>query len=82
MRNAVLKNSSDLKIKVRNEIKPIYASIDRTNKQREIHKKLVEELKMRKSEGEQNIVIRNNKIVKIFQKENAAQRTTWANLFN
>ena len=81
MRNAVLKKSSDLKIKVRNEIKPIYASIDRTNKQREIHKKLVEELKKRKSEGEQNIVIRNNKIVKIFQKENAAQRTTWANLF-
>ena len=55
------KASGQLKIRYRNEIRPIYMSIDRTPSQREQHKKLVEELKSRKSNGESNIVIRNEK---------------------
>ena len=80
-RTKFLKSSGDLKIKRGNVIKPVYMSIDRTQKQREAHKILVEQLKSRRASGEQNLVIRGDKIVKVFQKEAAAQRTTWASLF-
>ena len=81
IRNTFLKKSGDLKIKSNNQIKPVYMSIDRTHKQREAHKKLVQELRDRRDAGEENIVIRGEKIVKNFPKEPAAQRTTWASLF-
>ena len=77
----VQKASGQLKIRYRNEIRPIYMSIDRTPSQREQHKKLVEELKSRKSNGESNIVIRIEKIVPNFPRQNEGQRTTWASLF-
>ena len=64
-----------------NQIIPIYISIDRTQKQRESHKQLVDELRRRKSQDEENIIIRNEKIVQYFQKETATERTTWSSLF-
>ena len=81
IRNKVLKSSADLKIKCGNAINPVYMSIDRTQKQREAHKILVEQLKRRRATGEQNLAIRGDKIVKVFQRDTAAQRTTWASLF-
>ena len=80
-REKFLKSSGDLKIKCGNAIKPVYMSIDRTQKQREAHKILVEQLKRRRATGEQNLAIRGDKIVKVFQRDTAAQRTTWASLF-
>ena len=76
-----LKKSGDLKIKHGNEIIPVYASIDRTEKQHEKHKKLVTELKARKEAGEQNLVIRGEKIIENFQKDTSAQKVTWISLF-
>ena len=76
-----LKNSGDLKIKCGNEIKPIYASTDKTEKQRAEHRKLVEKLKERKENGETNIGIRDGNIVQIFRKDTAARQTSWASLF-
>ena len=76
-----LKNSGDLKINYQNEIKTIYASIDRTEKQRNEHRKLVEMLKQRKQNGETNIGIRDGSIVQIFRREAAARTVTWASLF-
>ena len=81
IKNNMLKKSGKLSIKYQSELKPIYTSIDRTQKQREAHKKLVLELKSRKSRGEEDIVIRNNKIVQHFRRESAAERITWASLF-
>ena len=76
-----LKKSGDLKIKHGNEIIPVYASINRTEKQHEKHKKLVTELKARKEAGEQNLVIRGEKIIENFQKYTSAQKATWTSLF-
>ena len=80
-RSRILGSSSKLNIKHDNEVRPIYVSIDRTPKQREEHKKLVEELKGRKRNGETDLVIRNNKIVKNFQANPEVQRITWSSLF-
>ena len=80
IKSKYLRTSFDLKIKHCNEIKKIYASIDRTEKQREKHRKLVSELKKRKEEGEENIVIRDGKIIQSFPKDKVAQRVTWASL--
>ena len=80
-RNYVLRTSGKLSIKHQNEVKNIYVSIDRTQRQREAHKRLVDELKSRKLNGEENLVIRNNKIVQNFRKETAAEKVTFASLF-
>ena len=77
----VLKQTADLKIKWNNEIRPIFASIDRTEKQRKEHNELVKSLKDRKEAGEKNLGIRDNKIVTIFRKENVVQKATFADLF-
>ena len=61
----VLSHCKDLKLKVNNENIPIYYSSDRTVKEREERRKLVEEMKRRKSNGENQIGIRNGKIVTI-----------------
>ena len=45
------------------QCKNVYISPDRTKLEREKHHKLVTELKRRRSNGEQNLVIRNNAIV-------------------
>ena len=80
MKNDYLKKGGSLKIQYRNEIRNVYMSIDRTMKQREVHKKLVKELKERRENGEENIAIRNEKIVTNFQKQNVAQKVTWASI--
>ena len=43
----------------------IYINPDRTKKEQEIYRKLLSELKERRSKGEENIAIRNGKIVEI-----------------
>ena len=77
----MLKQTGDLKLRWNNEIRRIYASIDRTEKQRKEHSRLVKELKDRKEAGEVNIGIRDEKIVQIFRNGNAAPRVTFADLF-
>ena len=49
----------------RTEWRNVYIAPDRTQKEREVHKKLREELKRRKQEGEEDIIIRKGKIIKI-----------------
>ena len=80
-KNKYLKKSAHLKVKENHEDIPVYVSIDRTMKQRAAHRKLVDELKNRRREREENLVIRNNKIVTNFQREHVAQRTSWSSLF-
>ena len=81
IKNKFLKSSGNLKIKTNNEIKPIYISIDRTQNQRAKHRQLVNEMKKRREDGEENLVIRGEKIVQNFQKEEGAKKITWASLF-
>lgn len=50
---------------ITNTIITIYTSIDRTKQEQIIHKKLVDEKKLRTNNGEKNLYIRNNKIVTI-----------------
>ena len=54
-----------------NEILQISIEPDRTIKEQREHAKLVKELKARRKQGEENIFIRNNKIIKTwpFQKD-------------
>ena len=81
IKNNMLKKTSKMNIKHDNEVRPIYVAIDRTEKQREEHRKLVSELRERKSRGENDLIIRNNKIVKNFQDASGANRVTWNSLF-
>jgi len=82
IKNKFLKKSGGLSVKHQNEVRKIYASIDRTEKQRQIHKNLVQQLKERRLKGEENLVIRGEKIVKNFRMESAAERITWSSLFS
>ena len=51
--------------------KHIYVSPDKTKQQRDIEKKLREELKARKKAGEENLIIRGEKIIKKSEKTHA-----------
>ena len=62
LRNNILK-LRNIYCKSGNETKQIFIAPDRTLQERENHKKLVAELKERKSKGEIDIMIRNGKIV-------------------
>ena len=62
LRNNILK-LRNIYCKSGNETKQIFIAPDRTLQERENHKKLVAELKERKSKGEKDIMIRNGKIV-------------------
>ena len=64
IRNNILK-LRNIYCKNGNEVKQIFVAPDRTLQEREIHKKLVTELKERKSNGENDIMIRNGKIVSV-----------------
>ena len=75
----VLRAGKDLKIKnSEGELQRAYISLDRTPKQRETDKKLREEIKARKANGEKDLVIRNEKIVPF---RPGAQKS-WASLFD
>ena len=79
LRMKVLKKSRDMELKTEDgEIIKLSVSTDKTPKQRETERKLREEIAQRKAQGEQNLVIRNEKIVPFRQ---SAQRT-WAMLFH
>ena len=62
-----------------NEVIEITASHDRTPKQRETFKKLQSELLKQKQEtGDNNLVIRNGKIMKDFVHEPRRTKASWA----
>ena len=61
-RNEALKLRNLLHKDTKGEHK-IYITPDRTKREQAEHKKLVEQLKLRKAKGEENLVIRNGKIV-------------------
>ena len=56
----------------------IYITTDKTKKEREEEQKLRQLLKDRRANGEENIIIRNGKIVKREARQNAHPR--WADL--
>ena len=80
-RNKILSNSRDLFLTENRNRTPVFVSIDRTPKQRAEHKKLVTELKSRKENGDENIGIRNGRIIENFQKSTTSTRIRWADLF-
>ena len=61
MRNMILSYSG--KLRKFDKYKKVYIAPDRTKFERQKHQKLVEELKRRRSNGEQNLVIRNGSII-------------------
>ena len=72
-----------LTVKSNNEIINIPAAHDKTQKQREEHKKLSEELKRRRElngNDDSDLVIRNNRIVSSFQEAPNGTKTTWGNI--
>ena len=81
IKKTMLSQGRELSIKRNNEEIRIYSSIDRTQKQREQHKLLVETLKIRKENGEDNLAIKNGRIVENFQKIGGPARVRWADLF-
>ena len=62
---------------------PIYWGMDLTIKERDERRKLVEEMKIRKSNGENDIAIRNGRIVTILKRfpRGAQQKPCWADIF-
>ena len=75
----VMSYCKDLKLVVNKESRSIFYSMDLTIKEREERKKLVEELKKRKENGQKNVTIRNGKIVNVIGSR--PQRISWASLF-
>ena len=61
----VLRSSKLLKNSTEREINKVIIGRDLTLRQREMNKKLSEDLKRRRNEGEKDIIIRNGKIIKI-----------------
>jgi len=61
VRDTILYQSG--KLRKHDQFKNVYIIPDRTKFEREKHQKLVAELKQRRSNGEQNLVIRNGSIV-------------------
>ena len=77
----VLSGSGKLKLKHNNVSRDVFVSIDRTPKQREEHRKLVDELKQKKSaDSNDNYVIRNGRIVKNFREANQTPRVKWSDI--
>ena len=58
----------------------VSATHDKTKKQRDDYKKLSSELKERKENGEENVGIRNNRIVTNFQNQTRGTKQTWATI--
>ena len=80
---AVLKASRDLSLKIDDEEHKIHVSNDLTAKQRNYIKTLKEELKTRRDRGEEDLVIRGNKIVKkqlFFEQQRSKTRIIWATI--
>ena len=71
-----------LTLKQNQEIINVSATHDKTKKQRDHYKKLSSELKERKENGEENVGIRNNKIVTNFQNQTRGTKQTWATIVN
>ena len=79
LRMKILKKSREMELKTDDgELIKVSVSTDKTPKQRETEKRLREEIQVRKAQGEQDLVIRNEKIVPF---RRSAQKT-WAMLFH
>ena len=79
LRMKILKKSPEMELKTEDgELIKVSVSTDKTPKQRETEKRLREEIQARKAQGEQDLVIRNEKIVPF---RRSAQKT-WAMLFH
>ena len=63
--------SNSAKLRLHDAYKTVYFSPDRTKFERVKYKKLVDELKQRKQNGETNLIIRNNTIINIRPKVNS-----------
>ena len=74
----ILRNNKDLKLLEANKSTRIFVSTDKTPKEREEENQLRAELQRRKDEGEENLIIRNGKIL-LFR---PPAHKSWANLFN
>ena len=85
----MLRASKNLKYVQEHESFPIFAAPGRTEKEREERKMLVTQLKQRRDIGEENVIIRRNRIVTKLRTVNGAgiepfQRpvqNAWADLF-
>ena len=85
----MLRASKNLKYVQEHESFPIFAAPDRTEKEREERKMLVTQLKQRRDNGEENLIIRRNRIVTKLRTVNGAgiepfqqpAQNAWANLF-
>ena len=70
IRNRILSVSG--KLRKFDQYKNTYIAPDRTKLERQKHVKLVEELKHRRSAGEQNLIIRNGSIIAVTRHPSAA----------
>ena len=70
IRNRILSVSG--KLRKFDQYKNTYIAPDRTKLERQKHVKLVEELKRRRSDGEQNLIIRNGSIIVVTRHPSAA----------
>ena len=85
----MLRASKNLKYVQEHESFPIFAAPDRTEKEREERKMLVTQLKQRRDKGEENLIIRKNRIVTKLRTVNGADvepfqrpaQNAWADLF-
>ena len=77
VRGKILSQSG--RLRKHEQFKNTYISPDRTKLEREKHQKLVTELKRRRSNGEQNLVIRNNTIVTITRRSQPFNNTDSGN---
>ena len=74
----ILRNNKDIKLLDANKSTKIFVSTDKTPKERETENQLRAELQRRKDEGEENLIIRNGKILLFRQ----PAHKSWADLFN
>ena len=68
----------DLTIKSGNEIIKIAVAHDKTQKQRDAHRKLLEEARQLREDGAQNVVVRRSRVLTNFQAPASGTRLTWA----
>ena len=77
----VLKSSKGLRLLTDNVSYPLFMSVDRTLKEQQSRKILLKELRERKNNGEENLMIRNNSIIKKPSLFRLSAKNFWDQLF-
>lgn len=77
----VLKSSKGLRLLRDNVSYPLFMSVDRTLKEQQSRKILLKELRERKNNGEENLMIRNNSIIKKPSLFRLSAKNFWDQLF-